>query len=352
MWPFQKQIRMIRYLCFWRVNSSLAVLPNPFSVELSKVLCTIISSRLPTRDAGKWKKCLLAYDNFIETVKSQQAPKTSELTPELSWPIQSVLFVYPCKNIYGNGEKIVWELKLFGEDASHEFFIEVILPAMEEASLRTDSSWNYRNCIWGNFDIEAIYLANQDRWDPLVSEGRLDLQYNVTSLQYTDDIFNKYSDPIKYNYRKIVWLTPFDFSSIFSSTKKYVQTDVLPVIDATPTLYGIVDALLYRLHSILEGKRTAPENVWNCFSEQETNQLHTLMDEIKRINTTNTDILPSQHVIGHWIGHQTFARIPYTIYPYLELASMLHIGRQTHVGCGTFQIVKYPAKYDSNSLNT
>jgi hypothetical protein len=39
---------------------------------------------------------------------------------------------------------------------------------------------------------------------------------------------------------------------------------------------------------------------------------------------------------GEWIGAQLFARIPPRLLPYLELASVLHVGKHTHFGCGTF----------------
>jgi len=349
MWPFQDQIRMLRYLCCWRVNSSVAVLSNPFSVEISKVLSTIISTRLPTIEAVKWKKSLLKYDEFNKYINDlkNNSNVNSLLIPEVSWPINSVILLYPIKMIYGNGELVLWELKLFGEDASHEFFIEVILPAMEEASTKTDASWVYRNSLWGNFDIDSIYIANNNSWQPLVTNGRLNLELEASSIQYSSNIINKYSDDIKFNFRKIVWLTPFDFTSVFSTTKKEVQVknEEESTIDATPTLYGILDAFLSRLNEVLEGKRTAIENVWSDLEEEEINNLHQHMLEMKSINVTNSNIVPTYKRLGRWIGSQTFSRIPYTVYPYLELASILHIGRQTHAGCGTFQIVKYPVRY-------
>ncbi|MCX7707996.1 MAG: hypothetical protein N2204_08325 [Anaerolineae bacterium] len=39
---------------------------------------------------------------------------------------------------------------------------------------------------------------------------------------------------------------------------------------------------------------------------------------------------------GRWAGGQIFQRIPRRLLPYLELAAILHIGRYTHFGCGTF----------------
>jgi hypothetical protein len=39
---------------------------------------------------------------------------------------------------------------------------------------------------------------------------------------------------------------------------------------------------------------------------------------------------------GQWRGTQVFASIFALFFPYLQLASILHIGRQTHFEYGTF----------------
>jgi len=287
----------------------------------------------------------MAYDEFHRCAKQRDK---NAVIPEVSWPIHSVVFVHPGKRVYGKGEIVPWELKLFGKDASHEFFIEVILPAMEEASYNREAHWSYRNCLWGNFDIDSIYIANKNRWDPLATGGRLDLNYKANSLQYSEDLFKKYTDKVRFSYRKLIWLTPFDFTTVFSATKDKVQAagEETHALDATPTLYGILDAFLSRLHVILEGRRTAPENVWSFFSQEERDNLHELMGDISGINMTSHAVVPSKKVLGRWIGEQTFASIPHTLLPYLDLASHIHIGRQTHAGCGTFQIFRYPVKYD------
>ena len=41
---------------------------------------------------------------------------------------------------------------------------------------------------------------------------------------------------------------------------------------------------------------------------------------------------------GRWIGSQSFMKISPHLLPYLELASILHIGKHMHLGCGTFAL--------------
>ena len=44
---------------------------------------------------------------------------------------------------------------------------------------------------------------------------------------------------------------------------------------------------------------------------------------------------------GRLLGSQLFPSIPQPLLPYLQLASVLHIGQFTHFGCGTFVIDNY-----------
>jgi len=128
MLSFLNQISLIRYLVVWRVNSSLAYFPRYLSVDISKVIGSIIAQRLPTSEKSAWKK---AIDPLVRPAGS--ASKNSTTKPasiaikDESWPINSVIFTYPCKRAYGKDELIFWELKLFGKHADHGLFLEVIL---------------------------------------------------------------------------------------------------------------------------------------------------------------------------------------------------------------------------------
>ncbi len=60
------------------------------------------------------------------------------------------------------------------------------------------------------------------------------------------------------------------------------------------------------------------------------------MGQANRISLLQHDITKAPPELpGRWIGSETFAAsMPDAIIPYLELASMLHVGKYTHYGCG------------------
>ncbi len=331
MWPFISPINLIRYLFVWRVNGSLVWLPKHSSAEFSRVLGSVIADRLPTREARRWRKALAPWDEY-------KREKKLNVIPEVSWPIESVLFVYPGKLSYGQGELIVWELALMGETADHGLFLETILPAMEEAATTSDPQWHRQNSLWGRFDVHAVYVARGKQWEPVVQEGRLDLRYRATSSQWAEGL--TFDAGAKRVFDCLTWITPFDLSSTLSGKRKASPSRKKKIpAGEVPTLQKILESLIARMSLFLPGKRNTPDDVWNSLSAEERAALQAAMEQAARIPIHYHDIRPApRNWPGRWIGRQTFPSIPSPIIPYLELASILHIGRQTHFGCGTFVI--------------
>jgi hypothetical protein len=249
-----------------------------------------------------------------------------------------VLFVYPGKRTYGQGELILWELKLLGESADHGLFLEVILPAMEEAATTSDPRWRRPHSLWGQFDIHAIYVARGARWEPLVQEGQLDLRYHATPTQWAEGLtFEPSSERVL---DRLTWLTPFDLTSQPAGRRKRraARFKTIPA-NEVPTLHGILEALVARMAALLPGKYTTPEDVWNSLNAEERSALEKALELATRIPVQHHKLQPvPKHWPGRWIGTQTFQFIPRPLLPYFELASILHIGRQTHFGCGTFVV--------------
>jgi hypothetical protein len=332
MWPFISPINIIRYLFVWRVNGSLVWLPRYLSAEISLVLGTIIADRLPTRETRPWRKALAPW---AERDEDKRRTKT---VPKTSWPIEAVLFVYPGKLAYGQGELILWELKLMGESADHGLFLEVILPAMEEAATTSDPRWHHQNSLWGRFDIHSTYVARGAHWEPIVREGKLDLRYRATPVQWAEGLaFDARPERV---FDRLTWLTPFDLSTTRRG-KRRVRTSRKKGIPASevPTLQSILESLIARMSLLLPGKHNTPDDVWNSLSAEERASLQAAVEQTNLIPIHHYDISSApKNWPGRWMGTQTFPSIPSPIIPYLELASVLHIGRQTHFGCGTFTI--------------
>jgi len=312
----QNPINLIRYLMILRVNSSLVYFPRYISIELSSILGCIIANRLPTNESYIWRKAL--------DIKSKLG-----FYPHIvdkPWPIEAVLFVYPGKKTYGRGEFIFWELKLFGESADHGFFLESILPAMEEASYISDPEVNYPNSLWGSFDIHSVYVAHGGKWENLVNEGILNLRYQASPFHWSDglDMEKEYKEPTR-----LAWVTPFNINkrpridSKKSGNKNKPQQNLL--------LGDIISSLLDRIKIL----GYDPDNLVDSLSVPEIMEL---ADQVTVMHSKfeNAHNSPS----GCRIGSQILSYIPEPLIPYLQLASILHIGKYTHFGCGTFSLIR------------
>ncbi len=346
MWSFLNQISLTRYLFVCRVNRSMVRLPKGMSVQLSLALSDTITNRLPTAEVRLWRKALTPWAEYkgspqsqtknISSGKKKKGKKTSSI-PEITWPVETILFVHPGKAFYSPGELILWELKLFGERGDHGFFLEVILPALEELGSSSNSPWYEQNSLWGRFDIQAVYAARGIQWEPVVSDGRLNLRYRATANQWSEGL--TFGFDIKERFRNLTWLTPFNFVPSSNS----LDSSNLPPIPKNipsgelPTLHNLLETLIARVAQLLPGKYTTPDDVWSMMSTQEQLSLTSTLEQAKKSRNQSHTLKPAPpEWPGRWIGKQTFSTIPHSTIPYLELASILHLGRQTHFGCGTF----------------
>lgn len=322
MWSFIQPLNLMRYLCVWRINRAVVRLPKYLSTELAQVLGTIIAERLPTAAARPWQKALNLQSADSPTLNLEGSTFNGSV-----WPVEAVLFTYPGKLTYGPGEVILWELKLLGSALDHGFFLEVILPALEAAGQTSDPRWYRSNSLWGRFDIQAIYAARGPRWEPVVSDGRLNLRYRADPLQWADGLTWQFSSSRRLT--QLTWLTPFDLGD--------APGDDSSAPAESPTLQLLLEALLARMARLLPGKYTTPGDVWNLVGPEEQAALWDALAQADRAPLRRHNLKPApKEWPGRWLGQQTFAPIPPPLLPYLELASILHLGRHTQVGCGTF----------------
>jgi len=328
MWDFIKPISLIRYLIVWRVNSTLVQLPRYLPYALSYVLGTLIVERLPLAQRRDWRPVL---ETLAEIVLSETIP--SKPVVDVSWPLASVLFVYPNKRAFGQGELIFWELKLIGDSADHGLFLELILPAMEQAATMTDAPWYYRHSVWGHFDIEAIYASRGSHWEPFVSAGKLDLDYRATAQQWAEGLtFETDSAP---PFRRLTWITPFELTLAEQSAGHAPHRSH----NAVPLWDDVMGALLDRMTLFLPGKRHTPVDLWLALPQEEQTRLRDVLEQAHTATLQRHTLeAPPRGLPGRWIGTQVFSTIPASLLPYLELAAILHVGKYTHLGCGTFRL--------------
>lgn len=334
------KIKLLRYLVAWRVNCSLALLPVCFSVELSRVLGHIIVNRLSTREAGRWQKALSSLEQHCKlSCMEGRKPSGSITFPEAAWPVDTVFLVYPGKRTYGLGELIFWELKLFGDAANHGFFLETILPAMEEAGFTSDARWTGENRIWGRFDIHAVYVARGSCWDPIVREGCLDLRSQPGAGQWAEGM--TFGADRARPFKQLSWLTPFDVEGVEERRQPGLAGAVeTGTQDSRFPLKAILDGLSSRLIQLTPKTRKATGSAWDILDERgrilHQKALESAMHP--RLIFKELDQVPLEWP-GRWIGKYVFDSIPKEVIPFLDLGSILHIGKHSHFGCGTFMLV-------------
>ncbi len=344
MWPFIQPINLIRYLVALRVNGPLVRLPRYLPTELSIVLGTVISGRLPTQETRQWRKRLAAWESYggLATARSEQPANL----PEVSWPFEAIWFPYPMKSDYRAGELIFCELKIIGDQADHGLFLETILPSLEAAGFSAEAPWSNSMSLWGHFEIDSVYAARGPRWEPFVKDGRLDLRYRVTPSQWAEGL--NFAPQSERKFQHLTWATPFNLTG----TRDPRQSDrvhqkpgrfrrrTASATPQPPDLRQILEALILRMSVLLPGKYRTIDDVWQSADANEQFSLLDALEQASHIGVKQHTLeSPPKGYPGQWIGRQTFdAPIPLAVIPYLELASILHIGRQTHLGCGTFYL--------------
>jgi len=325
---FLYQTNIIRYLICCQVNIPFVKLPIAFSVELSQILGSIIANRLSTQDAKIWKKYL---EGRHEQIPGGVVPKNKQQTiPNQYWPIQAVLFPLTTKRYYREGEQIVWELKLLGNDADHGFFLETILPALEELSFTSDYSQQKFN-LWGHFDIKEIYVAKGRNWESIVKDGRLDLKYNVKSTQWCHHIVKELKTLESQKKVRLMWVTPFEWDESYEKNNHG---------GLAPSLKIIIESLLLRWSQIQSSRRK--KEIWDFLPGSALNYVRKVWELADTIpfETSNMRFI-SKYEPGEWLGTQFFSEIPASLLPFLEAAAIMHIGHHVHFGCGTFALIPH-----------
>ncbi len=340
MWTTAPPLNLLRYLVVLRVKSTLVRLPSFPAVEFSRTLGEIISDRLPTHEAKLWRKALNPWQGYVDesqteglddgiAAKKQKTQTRTSTIPDVAWPIDAILHVYASKQIYGQDELILFEIKLLGESADHGLFLEHLLPALEAASVTSDPRWNQSARLWGHFEIDSIAVAHGPRWQSLVQQGSIDLNIRPTPRQWCEGL--PLNLPDKQRFSRLAWLTPFALGDSPAanlekaqpqSNRRQNQKGSTP-----PALSTILFASATRIETYLPG--------WLASVRRPT--WSEVLQPVQAVTSRQSDLHPpAKQWPGQAIGLQSFSSIPPSAVPYLALGSILHVGQYTHLGCGTF----------------
>ena len=326
-WISPESINLIRYLFVLQITHPLVVLPPYLPAELSYVLGTMIAERLPTGQAKHWRRMVAAWEEASRNRKKQKQQSFAQI-PDVAWPVESVWLAYPGKRAYGRGELILGELKLLGDSASHSYFLEVILPALEDAGITADTRWKRPRSLWGRFEVHAVHVARGAVWEPLVVDGNLDLGYRPTPNQWAEGL--TFGTDLGFSCRMLKWLTPFHVEREPGQKRKPLNKKEI-ALQMAPSLAGVLQLLLKRIRAIRPKGRGLDDELETAVAAAAGEAAEITM-ESRKVRP------PPRYWPGVVWGRQRFSLIPPSLLPYLELASILHIGGHTHLGCGTFTL--------------
>jgi hypothetical protein len=101
----------------------------------------------------------------------------------------------------------------------------------------------------------------------------------------------------------------------------------------------LFDAFIARMTLFAPGKRPTAEQVWALLDPAERQAIEVDLEKAAAVQVKRSLLVSApKGWPGRWIGAHAFDAITPRLASYLELAAILHVGRQTHFGCGTFKL--------------
>jgi hypothetical protein len=164
----------------------------------------------------------------------------------------------------------------------------------------------------------------------------LNLRYRATSLQWAEGIESVMQ--LERSFYRLNWITPCELQPVSAPTTRCATTDPSHSIDESPGLKAILEALIERICHVMPGKVHTPEELWKRVGTEEQAYFLDAMDQVARVGVRRNQLVGvPKGWPGKWIGKQWLDQVvPPAALPYLHLASIVHVGRYTHFGCGTF----------------
>jgi len=164
-----------------------------------------------------------------------------------------------------------------------------------------------------------------------VTDGRLDLRGRVSPVQWAEGLMPESIPEDKFSSAtRLTWISSFDFEDITEGKGKKKDRPSIK----NPSLRYILEELASRVNLLIPELNDEPGEDLDAEKQPSIQEAIEQADSVsilhKNLKTTPKDCP------GLYKGTQIFSCIPPSILPYLELASILHSGRQIHFGCGTF----------------
>ncbi len=324
-------IDLLRYRVFLRVNAAYANVNSALPMRLSYALGQSILAQISLgRDGRRWRSALSAWEERGWPGVLRKAKKAVRpLWPAIRWPVETILAVYPGKRVYGQGEFVSLEIKLLGPRASHAFFLEYLLPALENLGYAASAPWSRAHGLLGHFDIAHVYVARGLEWEPVVQNGEVDLRLQPDTRQWASGW--PFESPAGTETLGIAWVSPY--APAVTNARRI----------APPSLADVLAACVERLAELSPQAAGEVEALWRQLEPAEQVALLEAVEQTRRIGVSQYTLKRVRSKDGQppgLEGEQRFdAAIPAAAVPYLELGSILHIGAYTHFGYGTFRLL-------------
>ncbi|MBF0476700.1 MAG: hypothetical protein HQK59_12900 [Deltaproteobacteria bacterium] len=216
-------------------------------------------------------------------------------------------------------------------------FLEIIMPALEEACTTGDSRRRSSLGLWGRSGIQAVYVARGLHWEPLVQHGQLDLRYKAGPTQWAEGLDFDSCSSLAFN--QLTWVKPFHFESPGTDLQR-PPGQAGPASNRAPTLRQLYDAFVARVSPLILNKRHPSDTFWNLLTKQDQLSLEAAIEQSSRVRLSFKAFKAGRaQTPDTFFGIQRFAPvIPKVIVPLLGLGSIIHLGRHTHLGHGTFYL--------------
>jgi hypothetical protein len=210
---------------------------------------------------------------------------------------------------------------------------------MEEACITNNPEWNSRNRLWGHFDILNIYAALGNTWQPFVSNGKLNLELRINPKQWLEGL--DFKPTALRDLKYIDWVVPADLSEDYSG---YFALDLPDEKEKlkfckAPPLSLILFSLIQRINRLLYEPTRSLIKIEDVLKAADEKAFLNAFQQSIQANITDNKFKEVPHSWpGKFYGLQKYSSISRAITPYLNIASILHVGKYTHFGCGTFEM--------------
>ncbi|ETR74129.1 MAG: hypothetical protein OMM_00438 [Candidatus Magnetoglobus multicellularis str. Araruama] len=184
--------------------------------------------------------------------------------------------------------------------------------------------------VWGHFDIISVWVANGNKWESLIQGSELNLRYDPKPLQWNNDLTEAYYNKNMAKKIKLIWIRPFEFDIQSTShlTDKFI-----------PEMPAIIESVIRRW-SFFASQRIQ-KDIWDLIPTHLLVEVKKAWEIACNMRITSYNLIPAlKHEPGLWSGELSYENIPVFLMPYLDMAALLHVGKKTHYGCGTFALCK------------